>query len=134
MDLRDLIAETLAGHEAQPSRVVGDTLRPFPAVLNCGGCDWSMAYDHLNAPEVAAEHRRHVADVLLAALGERVLPEGGETREEWQRFGAISPCATWERERCANEPEVHKRRLVTSWPGGSQFIGPWRPVDTEETP
>lgn len=107
-DLRDLIAETLAGHQF----VVGRK------VMRCDCGDWAFAYEVLGITEVAAEHRRHVADVLLAALGERVLPDDVPDKRQYGR-------------RTANGLV-----LATSLPDPTHYRlnGPWRPVDSEETP
>ena len=60
MDLRDLIANTLGVHRLG-WRGSGR--------VNCE-CGWSFTYGR-RPNDASAEHARHVADVLLAALGER---------------------------------------------------------------
>jgi hypothetical protein len=59
----DLVAQMLREHVDQIVR----TNDGGPTVTcSCG--QWRMAYDHLGITEIAAEHRRHWAAAILAAL------------------------------------------------------------------
>lgn len=87
-----------------------------------------------------------VAVDTLAAAG-RLLPEGGETREQW---GTVDPESGGSLARvsevdarddlarslvpCIDQPYrpcVLVVRDLTIWPGGGSYVGPWQPVDTE---
>lgn len=61
-DLREKIAEVLAGHgtELAGGRSAG---------WYCTGCEWSRPY-HVGPARAAADHNEHVAEAILAAIGE----------------------------------------------------------------
>lgn len=106
-DLREKIAEVLAGHRDVTTNV--QTVR-----CTCAG--WSMPFDHLGITEVAAEHRRHVAEAIRAAIGARVLPEDTEDHRQYGRLMPNGLVLT------SHLPDPTHYRL----------LGPWLPVDTED--
>lgn len=106
-DLRVLIADTLAAHE--------DVITNMRTVAcTCG--EWSMPFDHLGITEVAAEHRLHRADAVLGVLDGRLLPDGGETREEW---------GVWWHADSANGIVLDAHQLRSR--DEAQRVGEWRP-------
>lgn len=101
-DLREKIAEVLAGH-----RLKGDL------VCACGLPTTTTFVT------MQAEHERHVAEAILAAIGE---PREERRHRALSRSPRCSPCAGPDL-RCT-VPEHHQARTV--------ITSAWLPVDTED--
>lgn len=112
----------------------------------CWDGDGEPAHPIHNVADEIAEQVMWTLDALAAAG--RLLPEGGQTRDEWgarpkgwdERDTAwIVPIDDEERARKSLQWEGHRRakatlvhRTVTDWPNGARLIGPWEPVpDTD---
>lgn len=79
------------------------------------------------------EKRQPLAEAVVRDLGEagRLLPAGGETEVLWGRWSPVGilPCDRSDAAGCANQPEQHHTRTVTTFPDGSVYTSAWRPVD-----
>lgn len=68
------------------------------------------------------------AQGVLAVLGSRLLPPGGQERTEWGRLTLGGQYAVY----IAGLQKHHTHyRTVTTFPDGREWPGPWKPIEEE---
>jgi hypothetical protein len=85
-----------------------------------------------------ADDRDYRARTILAALGSRLLPRGGEERQIWRTRRLLGEgaaiCYSREyAERFMDAGHVLVTATLTRFPDGSELVGPWLNVE-EGTP
>ena len=88
-------------------------------------------YGAMPRPDGVFDPALRDARAALAYLADsgRLLPDGGEIREERGYWNSDTrEVQTWWSYHDRGYKAPDRRRSVTTWPNGSQYIGPWEPV------